>query len=416
MNRFLCSAGLRAGILLGLLAGPARSADWPAWRGPNGNGIAGEPLPAEADFENVAWRAQIGIGFSSIAVAWGRAFAMGHDGKTTGGREWVRCFDAVSGELLWEDAYEADLMPNLHEGGPGAAPVVDGDHLFILSRDGQLRSYEAATGKKLWQRNMMAEAGLKRMPEWGFAGAPLAVRDHLYVEAGATFCLDKANGEVIWKSQPFRPAYGSPVYLRVKDSERIAVLKTDGLAILDAGTGGTVAFSRWETDFSTNATTPVVRGAQVFISTGYDRGAALFELGERHMVKRYENRVMCNHMNNPVLVDGCLYGFDGTAHRGRPTEFVCMDFDTGAERWRAPASEGLGCGSVIAAANGMLVILSEKGELVLARANPDGFEVRQRAQVLGGRCWTSPVLANGRIYCRNSRGDLACVDLRAENG
>ncbi len=192
----------------------------------------------------------------------------------------------------------------------------------------------------------------------------------------------------------------------------LAVLKTDGLVVLDARAGGTVAFSKWETPFSTNATTPVVHEEKIFISTGYDRGAALFELGERHMVKRYENQLICNHLNNSVLVEGHLFGFDGTAHRGRPTEFVCMDFDTGTERWRVPAGEGLGCGSLIATSNRMLLILTERGELVAAPAIPDEFAIQQRAQVLGGRCWTSPALANGRIYCRNSRGDLVCVDLR----
>jgi hypothetical protein len=45
-------------------------------------------------------------------------------------------------------------------------------------------------------------------------------------------------------------------------------------------------------------------------------------------------------------------------------------------------------------------------------ASPDAFQPTARAQILGGTSWTAPVLANGRIYSRNSRGDVICVDVR----
>ena len=135
---------------------------------------------------------------------------------------------------------------------------------------------------------------------------------------------------------------------------------------------------------------------------------ALFELAGDRLRKIYEHKIMANHMNNSVLLDGHLYGFDGTAHRGRPTEFVCLELATGQEKWRVPASETLGCGSVMAA-GGTLLILSERGELVAAPATLTAFKASARASVLGGKCWTVPVLAHGRIYCRNSRGDLVCV-------
>jgi hypothetical protein len=64
-------------------------------------------------------------------------------------------------------------------------------------------------------------------------------------------------------------------------------------------------------------------------------------------------------------------------------------------------------------ADGRLIITSEKGELVIARADPQKFDVLARAQVLPKtKCWTSPVLANGRIYVRNAAGDVACVDVK----
>ncbi len=388
-----------------------RGADWAQWRGPEENGITTERLPDAPNFENVVWRKKVGTGFSSMAVAEGRVFTMGHRGPKTGGEETVWCFNAESGAELWAQSYPAPLIDRFYEGGPGATPTVRQGRVFTYSKHGRLHCYQADTGKLVWQRDMLAEAGLSDPPEWGFACSPYFLDDQtLVIEAGATFAIEAATGKVRWKGESFTPAYGTPKAFTADGRKLLAVMKTEGLAVIDAGGGKTVATVDWKTSFDTTATTPIVLGNRIFISTGYDRGCALFELAGDRLRKIYENKAMCNHMNNSVLVDGHLYGFDGTAHRGRPTEFVCLELATGKEKWRVPPGEALGCGSVLGVAGGGgLLILSERGELVAAPATPTGFKATARASVLGGRCWTMPVLAGGRIYCRNSRGDLVCV-------
>jgi outer membrane protein assembly factor BamB len=81
---------------------------------------------------------------------------------------------------------------------------------------------------------------------------------------------------------------------------------------------------------------------------------------------------------------------------------------TGKEKW---AHEGFGTGTVIVA-DGKLIALSAGGELSVAPATPDGYKPVARGQVLAGKCWTSPVLSDGRIYCRNWKGQVVCVDVR----
>jgi hypothetical protein len=61
---------------------------------------------------------------------------------------------------------------------------------------------------------------------------------------------------------------------------------------------------------------------------------------------------------------------------------------------------------------GKLVVLSEKGELLVGDASPVEFKPLARAKVLSGVCWTPPALANGLLYVRNAKGDLRCLDLR----
>ena len=385
-------------------------ADWPQWRGSDENGISAERLPAKPDFTTVLWQKKVGTGFSTVVVAEGRVFTLGHSGPKEGGNETVWCFHAETGAEIWQHSYPAPLIARFYEGGPGATPTVRGGKVFTYSKHGRLHCYEAATGKVIWQRDMLAEAGLDEPPEWGFACSPYFLTDDtLLIEAGATFALDSATGKVRWKSQRFTPAYGTPKAFTAGGRKLIAVMKTEGLVVLDAGNGATVATADWKTSFDTTATTPIIHGGKIFISTGYDRGCALFELAGDQLKKSYEHKLLSNHMNNSVLIDGHLYGFDGTAHRGRPTEFVCLELATGKEKWRVPSAVGLGCGSVMATADGTLLILSERGELLTAPATTAGFKTTARHQVLGGRCWTVPVLAHGRIYCRNARGDLVCV-------
>ena len=415
MNNNTRSVALLFAGVLAFSAGTAYTAnnplqDWPQWRGANENGISAEILPNKPKFDNVVWKKNVGTGFSSVAVADGRIYTMGHRGPKEGGEETVWCFDAITGREIWTHTYPAPLQDRFYEGGPGSTPTVRQGKVYTYSKHGHLHCYQANTGKLIWQRDMLAEAGLGALPEWGFAASPYFLNDQtLLIEAGATCALDPVTGKVLWQSERFTPAYGTPKAFKVDGRNLVAVMKTEGLVVLDAANGKTVATAEWKTAFDTTATTPIIEGNRIFISTGYDRGSALFELTGDRLKKVYESKSMCNHMNNSVLLDGHLYGFDGTAHRGRPTQFVCLELATGKEKWRVPVAEGLGCGSVMATAGGALLILSERGELLSAPATPQGFKSTARAQALGGRCWTVPVLARGRIYCRNSRGDLVCV-------
>ena len=143
-------------------------------------------------------------------------------------------------------------------------------------------------------------------------------------------------------------------------------------------------------------------GDAVFISSGYNRGAALIRPvgGKAEVV--WENKAMRNQMNSSVLWQDHLYGFDESS-------FNCLVAATGAVKWKQP---GLGKASLILA-DGKLVILSEKGKLVVARPSPEKFESLAEAQVLGkDRCWVVPTLAHGRIFVKNNLGETVALDVR----
>jgi outer membrane protein assembly factor BamB len=398
---------MRQLLVLLLFANCALAEDWPNWRGPRHDGISREALP-KADFSKIAWRAKIGVGFSSMAVADGRVFALGCTGKRRGNEETFTCLDAATGKKIWSDTYPAALVDYLHEGGPCASPTVDGKRVYGYSKSGRLACYNVADGEKYWTADLMAKAGLPKPPEWGFAGSPLILGNRVIVEATFTCALDKATGKEIWRSKKYKPAYGSPIAFQYKNKIYLATLKTDGLVILDAQTGKTVAFQDWRTSFRTNSTTPIIIGNKIFISTGYQRGCALFEFTGNGLKQIYTNKNLSNHMNNSVVLGDFVYGFDGNTHGRVPKQIVCMRLADGAVQWR---KEGYLCGSLMAVQN-QLLILGEKGKLALGPASPKGFTPTAEAQILQGRCWTVPVLSNGRIYARNAVGTLVCVDAR----
>ena len=395
-------------LIISLLILNLSNADnWPNWRGPQHNGISLEKLP-KADLSKIAWRAKIGVGFSSLAVAEGRVFSQGCTGKRRDNQETFTCLDAVTGKKLWSDTYPAALVDNLHEGGPCATPTVDGKRVYGLSKAGRLACYNTATGKIHWTTDLMAKAELPRPPEWGFASSPLVLGDFLIVEATFTCALNKITGKEVWRSQVYKPAYGSPVAFEFKGRTYLATLKTDGLVILDAANGKTVAFQDWRTSFRTNSTTPIVIGNKIFLSTGYRRGCALFEFTGIGMRQIYSNKNMSNHMNNSVVLGGFVYGFDGNTHMAGPKELVCLRLADGTVQWR---KAGYRCGSLMAVQNHLL-ILSETGKLALGSASPKGFKPIAEGRVLNGKCWTVPVLSNGRIFARDAAGNLVCVDAR----
>ena len=121
----------------------------------------------------------------------------------------------------------------------------------------------------------------------------------------------------------------------------------------------------------------------------------------------WRQRALANHVSSCVLYRGHVYGFHGQV--GGRGVLTCLDAGNGNVLW---TQRGMGTGSLMAA-GGKLIIMSERGELIVARASPARFEMLARARVLRGTCWTMPVLAGGRIYCRSARGMLVCLDVSA---
>lgn len=407
MNSHNRSIAWCSAIIAGLSFITTASANWPQWLGPNRDGVV-KDAAFSTDWSgglSPVWKKNVGTGFASVAVVDGRLYTMGNTGR----EDVIYCLNAETGEEVWKHSYPCKRVNRLHEGGPSATPAVDGDRVYTLSKEGHFLCLDAATGKVHWQKDIQKETGVK-VPEWGFCSSPLVEGDLVILETGATIAFNKQTGDRVWKSNGYQPGYGSPIGLDYGGKRCVAVFNATGLMLFEAKTGSPVVGYEWKTQYDVNATTPVIleKSGEVFISSGYGKGCALVKLSGKQAAPVWRNEEMRNQMNNSVLVDGYLYGIDGNA--GQKTKLVCLDVASGKVMWR---QDGFGAGSLIAAGK-TLLILSEKGELVAADASPKGYKEIARAQALGGRCWTHPVLVNGKVYCRNAAGDLVCVDLKSK--
>ncbi len=154
-------------------------------------------------------------------------------------------------------------------------------------------------------------------------------------------------------------------------------------------------------------TDPIISDGYLYLSSGYKTGAGLLDIkGATPKQVWGVQGEMKNQFNSSVLTDGKLYGIAGNTGSGKLT---CMEFKTGTVLW----STGKGYEGLISA-DGKLIIMDKKGVLTIAEVNPAKYVEVAKAQVLDGSAknWTVPVLANGFIYCRNSKGRLVCVDVR----
>lgn len=396
--------------LVVLVATPAFAAapyDWPQLRGPERDGISRETGLLErwpAEGPPVLWRRPLGNGFSALSVVDGTIYTQAGIGDD----EVVVALAADDGRELWRTRLDR-ARPDGQGSGPRSTPLVDGDRLYAVSAHGTLAALERASGKLLWQRQVVERDG-GRVPDWGVAASPLLDGDRLIFNVGApdaaVIAYDKRTGEPLWRAGSDVAGYSTPILVEVGGLRQAIVFSGRQLLSLDPETGAVHWTLPWKTSYDVNAATPIfVPPNKLYVSSGYDTGAALFQLGatggKATVQELWRSRRIKNQFSSAIYHGGHFYGFDNKLLK-------CSVMASGEDCW---AEKGFGHGSLLMA-DGRLIVLSDRGALALVEASPDGYVELGRLQLAEGKHWTVPTLWDGRLFVRNER-ELVALDLRA---
>jgi outer membrane protein assembly factor BamB len=381
--------------------------DWPHWRGPYFDGVSRETGLLQEWPEGgprVLWKVELSGGYSSVAVAGGRLYTHTAKGKK---EETVLCLEAATGKELWRYTYPCDYdrhvsLGEKYDSGPRATPAVDGDRVYTIGTTGIVLCLEAATGKKVWRRELL-EIADRPCPRQGYCASPLVIGNLLFVTPGgrkgnSVAALNKSDGKLVWQALDDAVSHSSPIRVEVRGKPQVVFLTANSLAGFAPQDGKPL----WRYDCGRPdggpdgamlpAATPVHAEGRFFLSSNLMGGVQLKLRDEAAPEKVWTSAVMRNAFATSVLYDGHLYGFGGSRLR-------CVAWDTGKDVWD---QSGLGKGAV-ALADGRLIVLTEDGELLLAEATPKSYRQKGRCHSLEGPCLTGPVVAGGRLFLRNER-------------
>jgi len=439
-------------FVAGLLTPVATGDDWAQWMGPTGDGVYYEEGIVESIPNSglpIKWRAPIAGGYAGPAVAGGRVYLFDYvkesgesfndPGRraTLVGSERLSCFDASTGEKLWQWQYPCAYSIS-YPAGPRCTPTVDIEgpddegRVYSLGSEGDLHCLSAKTGQLIWKRNFKEDYRAE-VPIWGFSAHPLVDGESLYCMVGGqgqtVVAFDKRTGAEKWKAlSASAVGYCPPSIVSAGGVRQLVVWHADGIQGLDPSTGA----SHWaipiKPDYEMAITRPQRDGNRMYASA-IRTASVMFELApDQPAVKELwrgapKSSVYCAN-STPIFHAGVVYGTD--CNEGA---LIAVDGDTGDQLWKtfSPTKpdekryvrHGTAFLTRIADTD-RYFLMSETGELVMANMTRQAYQELGRFQVLAptseafGRevVWSHPAYAGQTAFVRNDK-ELVAVDLAA---
>jgi len=383
--------------------------DWPGFRGPDRDGrLKGVRIVTDWQHHppRELWRHRVGPGWGSFAAVGNRLFTQEQRGQD----EAVVCYDATSGAEYWVYLDAARFSELVAGPGPRATPTFDDGKIYALGASGRLNCLDAATGRVHWSRDIVADSGAK-VPQWGFAASPLVASGIVTVFAGgpegkSVLGYHTASGDLAWAKGEGQLSYSSPQLAQLNGVQQILIATDAGLTAFEPARGDILWRHEWQTESLARIVQPALIGdADVLVGTGMRIGTRRLHVdragGGWKQEELWTSLAIKPYFNDLVIHDGHLYGFT--------SDFLtCVELTKGKKRW---AERGYGNGQVLLLADqGVLLVLSEEGEVALVKATPEGREELGRFQALHAKTWNHPVVAHGRLFVRNGE-EAACYQL-----
>jgi outer membrane protein assembly factor BamB len=371
-------------------------AEWPGFRGPARDGVI-PGVRIETDWSKSPpvelWRRPIGPGWSSFAVAGDLLYTQ----EQRGDDEIVACYNARTGEPVWMHGDAVRFYESNGGPGPRGTPTLDDGRVYTFGATGILNVLDAADGAVVWSRNVASDADAE-VPGWGFASSPLVVDDVVIVAAsGKLVGYDLATGEPRWIGPKGGGSYSSPHLVTIDGVQQVLLQSANGAASFAPGDGTLLWEHVWD-GFRIVQPAVIAEGDFLLNTSDAMGGISMRRIAVAHgadgwkVEERWTSTGLKPYFNDVVVHEGHAYGFDGAI-------LSCIDLQDGKRQWKGGR---YGHGQlVLLREQGLLLVLSEEGELALVAASPDQFREVARFKAIEGKTWNHPVLIGNLLLVRN---------------
>jgi outer membrane protein assembly factor BamB len=393
------------------LVSGAAAADWPAWRGPRGDGQCDEvgvPLRWSAT-ENIAWTTPIpGKGHSSPIVFGDRVFVT--TCLEAEQKHVLLCLDRPTGKLLWERSLPAQLQKGIHRLNSHASstPATDGRFVWVSFLDHPhmtIAAYDFHDGRQIWQT-----VPGKLLSKHGYCSSVLPYRDMIILNGDQDaeafiVALDQATGKQRWRAD--RPnrirSYCPPLITEVQGRKQLVLSGCQSVAAYAPDTGRLI----WNIDGPTEqfVSSPIYLEGVVFMTYGFPKRGicAIDPTGEgnvtaTHLVYNIERTTRGGYVPSPVAHGKLAFVVND---EGIGT---CAEPRTGKEVWLQRLGRHHSASPVVAEGN--VYFLDDEGKCWIVKAQ-DTYEL-VGVNELGTEVRGSPAISRGQIFIRGSQV-LYCI-------
>ena len=399
-------------LLVLLLPASAAAEEWPAWRGPRGDGTSSERnLPVRwSATENVAWKTPIpGIGHSS-PIVWGE-----HIFVTTcllqEQQRLLLALDRRSGQVLWQRVVVTAPLERKHRlnSFASATPATDGKYVyvtFLQYPELQVACYDY-DGNLVWKRSPG-----KFFSMHGFCSSPILYKDMVIVNGDQDaqaylVALDKHTGSERWRTdRPNRTrSYCAPIIVEAAGKNQLVLSGSKCVASYDPDTGK----QHWLIDGPTEqyVASLVYTEGVLFLTCGYPdfhnmgiRPDGSGNVTQTHVLW-HEKKVparKASYVPSPIAVGPHFFMISDLGY------VRCFEAKTGKSLWMEKLGQHHSASPV--AADGLLYLPADDGTTYVLKAG-SVFEVVSRNE-LGEECYGSPAISRGQIFLRTLH-HLYCI-------
>ena len=398
-ERLLARANGKPAAIPPAPAAAKTAGDWPGFRGAHRNGVI-PGIQVETDWSRwppvELWRRPIGPGWSSFAVRGGLLYTQ----EQRGSDEMVACYTLTTGEPVWTHRDAARFWESNAGAGPRATPSLEDGRVYTFGATGILNALDAGSGAVVWSRNAATDAG-KKVPGWGFASSPLVVDGVVIVAvAGKLAAYDLATGKPRWSGPDGGAGYSSPHLLTIDGVAQILLMSGRGATSVAPADGTLLWKYAWPSELPIvqPALTPdgdvLMSVASASEGIGMRRIAVAHGPGGWSVEERWNSTGLKSYFNDFVAHDGYAFGFDGGI-------LACIDLKDGQRKWKGGR---YGHGQLVLLPDqGVLLVMSEEGELALVAAAHDQFKELARFPAIEGKTWNHPALAGDVLLVRNGQ-------------